>query len=103
MSVFFRALSVLLALAMSAGRAAGQQAYASPDLAATPPPGWSLPPAMGVSQTWDDHVTLKGPGDNPVRDMINVVNPRAELNFNGKRGQLAARYDGAFLLYRSST
>ena len=74
----------------------------SPDITLTPPPGWSLTPAMGVSQTWDDNVTLKGPGDNPVSDIINVVNPRAELNFNGSRGQLAARYDGAFLLYRSS-
>jgi hypothetical protein len=58
---------------------------------------------MGVSQTWDDNVTLKGPGDNPVSDVVNVANPRAELNYNGPRGQLAARYDGAFLLYRSST
>ena len=83
MSVFFRALSVSLALAISASRAAGQQSSASPDIMVTPPPGWSLTPAMGVSQTWDDNVTLKGHGDNPVSDMINVVNPRAELNFTG--------------------
>jgi hypothetical protein len=83
--------------------AAGQQGYTSPDITLTPPPGWSLTPAMGVSQTWDDNVTLKGPGDNPVSDVVNVANPRAELNYNGPRGQLAARYDGAFLLYRSST
>src|SRR6185369_5431686 len=49
------------------------------------------------------NVTLKGPGDNPVSDVINVVNPRAELNFISPRGQVAARYDGAFLLYRTST
>jgi hypothetical protein len=104
MSAVFRALAVSLALAVVASPvAAGQQGYTSPDITVTPPPGWSLTPAMGVSQTWDDNVTLKGPGDNPVSDVINVVNPRAELNFTGPRGQLAARYDGAFLLYRSST
>jgi hypothetical protein len=104
MSTVLRALAVSLVLAVVASpAAAGQQGYTSPDITLTPPPGWSLTPAMGVSQTWDDNVTLKGPGDNPVSDVINVVNPRAELNFNGPRSQLAARYDGAFLLYRSST
>jgi hypothetical protein len=103
MSVLFRTLVVSLALAVVASPAAGQQGYTSPDIMVTPPPGWSLTPAMGASQTWDDNTTLKGPGDNPVSDIINVVNPRAELNYIGPRGQLAARYDGAFLLYRSST
>jgi hypothetical protein len=103
MSADFRALVVSAALAVVASPAAGQTTYTSPEITLTPPPGWSLTPAMGISQTWDDNVTLKGPGDNPVSDVINVVNPRAELNFNGPRGQLAARYDGSFLLYRSAT
>jgi hypothetical protein len=103
MSAVLRALVVSLALAILAGPAAAQQGYTSPDITVTPPPGWSLTPALGASQTWDDNVTLKGPGDNPISDVVNVVNPRAELNYLGPRGQLAARYDGAFLRYRSST
>jgi hypothetical protein len=102
MSAFIRALAVSVVLAI-AGRAAAQSGYTSPDITVTPPPGWSLTPALGVSQTWDDNITLRGPGDNPVSDLVNVVNPRAELNFASSRGQLAARYDGSFLLYRSST
>ena len=95
MSAVIRALAVSLVLAVVASPAlGGQQGYTSPDITLTPPPGWSLTPAMGVSQTWDDNITLKGPGDNPLSDVINVVNPRAELNFNSPRGQLAARYDG---------
>jgi hypothetical protein len=78
MSALFRTLVVSLALAVVASAAAGQQGYTSPDIMVTPPPGWSLTPAMGASQTWDDNVTLKGPGDSPVSDIINVVNPRAE-------------------------
>jgi len=104
MSAVLRALAVSLALAIVARpAAAGQQGYTSPDITLTPPPGWSLTPALGASQTWDDNVTLKGPGDNPVSDVVNVINPRAELNYLGPHGQLAARYDGAFLRYRSST
>jgi hypothetical protein len=103
MSALFRTLVVSLALAVVASPAAGQQGYTSPDIMITPPPGWSLTPAMGVSQTWDDNTTLKGPGDNPISDVVNVVSPRAELNFISPRGQVVARYDGAFLLYRSST
>src|SRR5262245_22813672 len=102
MATCFRALAVSLALAIVAGPAAAQQGYTSPDSMVTPPPGWSLTPALGASQTWDDNITLKGPGDNPVSDIVNVVNPRAELNYVGPKGQLGARYDGAFLRYRSS-
>ena len=103
MSAVLRALAVSLALAILAGPAAAQTGYTSPEITVTPPPGWSLTPALGVSQTWDDNVTLKGPGDNPISDIINVITPRAELNYMGPKGSLAARYDGAFLRYRSST
>jgi len=52
------------------GRGASRRAP-SPDIMVTPPPGWSLTPAMGRSRRpWDDNVTLRGPGDNPVSDMI---------------------------------
>src|SRR5262245_15188267 len=103
MSAVLRALAVSLALAILAGPAAAQTGYTSPEITVTPPPGWSLTPALGVSQTWDDNVTLKGPGDTPISDVINVFTPRAELNYMGPKGSLAARYDGAFLRYRSST
>ena len=103
MSAVLRAFAVSLAIAIVASpAAAGQQGYLTP-ATVTAPPGWSLTPSLGASQTYDDNVTLKGPGDNPVSDFVNVLNPSAELNYNGPRGQLAARYDGAFLLYRSST
>jgi hypothetical protein len=103
MSSALRALAVSLAFGILAGPAAAQQVYTSPDITLMPPPGWSLTPALGASQTWDDNVTLRGPGDNPISDTINVIDPRAELNYVGPRGQLAARYDGTFLRYRSST
>src|SRR5215470_8854415 len=101
MSAVFRTLAVLFAIAIVAGPAAAQPGYLAPTLAA--PPGWSLVPSLGASQTYDDNVTLLGTGGTQVSDLINALNPSAALNYNGSRAQLAARYDGSFLLYRSST
>ena len=42
---------------------------------------------------------IKGDGDEAVGDLLNVVNPRADVGFHGRRGQFDASYDGAFLLY----
>jgi len=105
MSAVLRALAVSLALvAVSASAAAGQQGYMAP-IATTvaAPPGWSLTPSLGVSQTYDDNVTLQGPANNPVGDLISLLSPGASLNYNGPRSQLTARYDGSFLFYRSSS
>jgi len=105
MSVVIRALAVSLAFVIAAGSAAaGQQGYIAP-LAApvTAPPGWSVTPSLGVSQAFDDNVNLQGPGNNSASDFVNLLSPGASLNYNGPRNQLAVRYDGSFLLYRSST
>ena len=105
MSALLRALAVSLALVIAAASAAaGQQGYIAPIATAVAvPPGWSLTPSLGLSQTYDDNVTLQGPASNPVGELVNVVNPGAALNYTGQRGQLSARYDGSFLFYRSST
>jgi hypothetical protein len=104
MSAVLRASAVSLAIAIVASPAvAGQQGYLTPSVSVTAPAGWSLTPSLGASQTYDDNVTLKGPGETLISDFVNTLNPSAELNYNGSRGQLAARYDGSFLLYRSST
>src|SRR5262245_55013046 len=68
--------------------------------ATTPVGGWVLTPALAVSTSWDDNVLIKGEGDDTQSDMLNVVNPRVNVDFTGRRGQFAGNYDGAFLLYR---
>jgi hypothetical protein len=62
--------------------------------------GWSVTPSITYSGSWDDNVLLRGNGDEPATDFLNVVNPRATVDFNGRRGQVGATYDGSFLLYR---
>jgi hypothetical protein len=65
------------------------------------PPGWSFTPTLVVGTGYDDNVLLRGNGDSTPGDVVNVVNPRGALDYNGARGQLSATYDGAVLLYRN--
>jgi hypothetical protein len=61
--------------------------------------GWVLTPSLMYSSGWDDNVLLRGEGDAPEGDFLNVLNPRADVGFNGRRGRLDLSYDGAFQLY----
>jgi hypothetical protein len=62
--------------------------------------GWVFTPSMIYSTSWDDNVLVRGVGDQPATDSLNVLNPRVSLDFNGRRGQADLSYDGAFLRYR---
>jgi len=79
-----------------------QQSNFTPTVDANPQAGggWSLTPSLSYSGAWDDNVLVRGEGDIPASDFLSVVNPRATLDYNGRRGQLSVNYDGAFLLYR---
>jgi hypothetical protein len=65
-----------------------------------PTPGWTFTPTMLYQGAWDDNVLLRGEGDEAPRDFLNILNPKADVTFFGRRGQFAANYDGAFLFYR---
>src|SRR5262252_298149 len=82
--------------------AAAQQSNFTPTIEANSQAaaGWSVTPGISYSGAWDDNVLVRGEGDVPAADFLNTVNPRVSLDFNGRRGQLSATYDGAFLLYR---
>jgi hypothetical protein len=64
------------------------------------PVGWSVTPSFAYSGAWDDNVLIRGKGDTTPHDFLNVVNPRGTADYNGRRAQMSASYDGAFLLYR---
>lgn len=92
----------LTAAALWAAPAAAQESNFVPDAALSVPalPGWSFTPSLTYGGAWDDNVLIRGNGDATPADFVNVVNPRATLDLNGRRGQLTATYNGAFLLYR---
>lgn len=66
----------------------------------TAAPGWSFTPGIGYGQILDDNALMQGTAANPPGDLLSLVSPKADLNFNGARGHLAAEYTGAFQLYR---
>src|SRR3954468_11436578 len=64
------------------------------------PAGWSATPSLSVAGQMDDNVLVRENGDPGTHDFLTVVSPSGTLNYNGRRSQLSASYDGAFLLYR---
>jgi hypothetical protein len=96
------ALGVSLAAAVAS---AGQQSDAAYQIEAAgssqaqPSAGWNLTPALLMSRMFDDNVLLRGPGDPQEHDYINVVNPRGDLTYHGRRSDFSVHYDGAFVVY----
>jgi hypothetical protein len=94
----FTLIAVVLCPAAASGQESNLISDASANLQA--PPGWSFTPSFTYAGGWDDNVIIRGKGDATAADFVNVINPRAELDLNGRRGQISAFYDGAFLTYR---
>jgi len=63
-------------------------------------PGWTFTPSVLYQGVWDDNVLVRGTGDQAPRDFLNILNPKADVTFLGRRGQVDAGYDGAFVFYR---
>jgi hypothetical protein len=62
--------------------------------------GWTVTPSIGYSGSWDDNALMQGNGSNTLGDFVSVITPRGFVDFNGRKGQFTAGYDGGFVLYR---
>jgi hypothetical protein len=91
---------VVLGAFLRSGPAAQESNFATSAADLQAAPGWTLTPGLAVGSSWDDNALVRSNGDRPPADVLSVVDPRGTLDFNGKRGQLSASYDGAFILYR---
>jgi hypothetical protein len=67
------------------------------------PPGWSVTPAIGVSEMWDDNPTLAAEGDVRTSDYVTAVQPSLLLDFRGRQTTLRTNYAGVFDFYRDLT
>ena len=67
---------------------------------ATPSQGWTVTPSLGYAGVWDDNALVRGEGEVLPADVTNAVNPRLSIDFNSRRSQLSAFYDGSFVAYR---
>jgi hypothetical protein len=67
-------------------------------------PGWTFTPTVGVSETYDDNVSLFGRGTaSPTDDYVSSVFPGADLSYGGRHTRLNMGYSGSFLNYRTFT
>jgi hypothetical protein len=107
-SHFFVTLTVLTAAAALGAAPAAAQTSNSNFTSSTPTSteqstgGWTLTPSMVVQTAWDDNVLFRANGV-AQSDLVNVLNPRATLDFMSHRSQVDLLYDGGFLLYRDNS
>jgi hypothetical protein len=84
---------------MAVAGAAPAEAQVTAPGTAGQPPRWSLTPAIGVSQLWDDNPTLAAEGNVRTGDFVTSVRPSLGLGFRGRRTTLRTDYNGTFDYY----
>src|SRR6186997_829174 len=88
---------VVLMLVTLAGGAQAQPAPWQPERLTA---GWTFTPALGFGGLWDSNSTMRVTGDPPIEQWVGLINPRGELDFNGRRSRLSAGYSGSLQAYR---
>lgn len=94
-------LTAALSLALAAA-AGAQETFSSAAPAPALRPGWVFTPSLGVSETYDDNITLFGnlePTNN--NDLVSSVGPDGTLTYYGRHTRLSAGYGASFLNYRT--
>src|SRR5206468_3725366 len=62
-------------------------------------PGWTFTPTLAYQGAWDTNALLLYQPE-PPHDFLSMLNPRADVNYLGRKSEFDASYDGAFVLYR---
>lgn len=91
-------LMLLLAGVLLVARAAGAQPapWEPMQLSA----GWVFTPSIVVGGLWDSNVTLRGTGEPISTEWVGLLNPRGEIDYNGRRTHMNAGYSGSLEAYR---
>jgi hypothetical protein len=93
-----RRFFLIVALAAIASPAAAQPAPWSAERMTA---GWVFTPAFVFGGMWDTNVTVRNEGVPETAELVGIVNPRGEIDFNGKRTKFSAGYSGALETYRN--
>jgi hypothetical protein len=62
--------------------------------------GWVFTPAITLGAMWDSNITVQNEGSPTTSELVGLVNPRGEIDFNGRRAKFSAGYSGALEAYR---
>jgi len=90
-------LFIVFVLLAAAAPAAGQPAPWSPERATA---GWVFTPAIVFGGMWDSNVTVRNENTPATAEVVGLVNPRTEFDFNGRRAKFTAGYSGTLEAYR---
>jgi uncharacterized protein (PEP-CTERM system associated) len=86
-----------LVLAAVASPAAAQPAPWSPERITA---GWVFTPSIALGVLWDTNPTTQNEGNPRTSELVGLVNPRSEIDFNGRRAKFSAGYSGTLERYR---
>jgi hypothetical protein len=92
-----RQLLLAIALATTAAPAAAQPAPWQPERNTA---GWVFTPAISFGGMWDSNATIRNEGNPAISELVGLVNPRGEIDFNGRLAKFSAGYSGALQAYR---
>jgi uncharacterized protein (PEP-CTERM system associated) len=85
---------VLVAVAVPAG------AQPAPWQAERITAGWVFTPSIVFGTMWDTNVTIRNENNPTTSELVGLVNPRGEIDFNGRRAKFTAGYSGSLEAYR---
>jgi hypothetical protein len=92
-----RRFAAVVAVLGAAAPAAAQPAPWSPERITA---GWVFTPAVAIGTMWDSNPTTRN-RDNPQEpELVTLVNPRTEFDFNGRRAKFSAGYSGTLERYQ---
>jgi hypothetical protein len=91
------AIAATMALVAGATPAAAQPAPWEPERLTA---GWTFTPAMVFGVLRDSNVTLRNEGAPRLTEWVGLLNPRGELDFNGRRTRFSGGYSGSLETYR---
>ena len=91
--IFIAAAAALLI----AGSASAQPAPWAPERTTA---GWTFTPGVALGALWDTNVTLVNEGNPKLQEWVGLVNPRGELQYNGRHTRFNIGYSGALEAYK---
>ncbi|HEY6213985.1 MAG TPA: hypothetical protein VIW45_16940 [Vicinamibacterales bacterium] len=90
-------------LLLTAATLRGQERIGSGTPTASYRPGWTFTPTVGLSETYDDNISLFGQNtaDTENNDFVRTYFPQADLHYSGRQTQFGSSYSGSFLDYQT--
>ena len=93
-----RILIIAAAAVSLAAHASAQPAPWGPERTTA---GWTFTPGVALGTLWDTNVTLVNVGNPREEELVGLVNPRGELQYNGRHTRFNAGYSGALEAYKT--